>query len=55
MVDDVLATGGTAVATRQLIEACGGVATGATVLMELSFLDPRSLTGDLPIATLLTI
>jgi adenine phosphoribosyltransferase len=55
MVDDVLATGGTAVATRQLIEACGGVATGATVLMELSFLDPRSVTGDLPIATLLTI
>ena len=55
MVDDVLATGGTAVATRQLIEACGGVATGASVLMELSFLDPRSVTGDLPIATLLTI
>jgi len=55
MVDDVLATGGTAVATRQLIEACGGVAVGATVLMELSFLDPRSVTGDLPIATLLTI
>ena len=55
MVDDVLATGGTAVATRQLIEACGGVATGAAVLMELSFLEPRSVTGDLPIATLLTI
>ena len=55
MVDDVLATGGTAVATRQLIEACGGVATGDAVLMELSFLDPRSVTGDLPIATLLTI
>ena len=55
MVDDVLATGGTAVATRQLIEACGGVATGAAVLMELSFLDPRSVIGDLPVATLLTI
>ena len=55
LVDDVLATGGTAVATRQLVEACGGVATGAAVLMELSFLDPRSVTGDLPIATLLTI
>jgi hypothetical protein len=25
------------------------------VLMELSFLDPRSVVGDLPIATLLTI
>jgi adenine phosphoribosyltransferase len=55
MVDDVLATGGTVAATRQLIEACGGVATGAAVLMELSFLDPRSTTGDLPISTLLTL
>ena len=55
MVDDVLATGGTAAATRQLIEACGGVATGVSVLMELGFLDPRTVTGDLPIATLLTL
>ncbi len=55
MVDDVLATGGTVVATRQLIEACGGVATGASVLLELSFLQPRSVTGDLPVSTLLTI
>lgn len=55
MVDDVLATGGTVVATRRLIESCGGVATGASVLMELSFLDPRSATGDLPIESLLTI
>ena len=55
MVDDVLATGGTVVATRQLIEACGGVATGVSVLMELGFLDPRAITGDLPVATLLTL
>jgi adenine phosphoribosyltransferase len=55
MVDDVLATGGTADATRQLIEMCGGTATAASVLMELSFLDPRSVTGDLPISTLLTV
>lgn len=55
IVDDVLATGGTVEATRQLIEACGGVATGAAVLMELSFLDPRTVTGDLPISTLLTV
>jgi adenine phosphoribosyltransferase len=55
MVDDVLATGGTVVATRQLIESCGGIATGASVLMELGFLDPRSVTGDLPVSTLLTI
>lgn len=55
LVDDVLATGGTVDATRRLIQACGGVATGASVLMELSFLEPRTVTGDLPISTLLTI
>ncbi len=55
MVDDVLATGGTVAATRELIEACGGVATGVSVLMELGFLDPRSITGDLPVSTLLTL
>lgn len=55
MVDDVLATGGTVVATRQLIESCGGTAVGASVLMELGFLEPRSVTGDLPISSLLTV
>ncbi|RYB95633.1 adenine phosphoribosyltransferase [Nocardioides oleivorans] len=55
LIDDVLATGGTVAATRELVEACGGVATGVAVLMELSFLDPRTVTGDLPISTLLTI
>ncbi len=55
LVDDVLATGGTVAATRELVEACGGVAVGATVLMELSFLDPRAVTGDLPVEALLTV
>ena len=55
LVDDVLATGGTAAATRELVERCGGTCVGVAVLMELSFLDPRSVTGDLPVATLLTI
>jgi adenine phosphoribosyltransferase len=55
LVDDVLATGGTVAATRELVEACGGVATGVAVLMELSFLEPRTATGDLPVSTLLTI
>ncbi|MGN0065526.1 MAG: adenine phosphoribosyltransferase, partial [Nocardioides sp.] len=35
MVDDVLATGGTAAATRRLIEQCGGVCVGFSGLMEL--------------------
>ena len=55
LVDDVLATGGTAAATRQLVEECGGVCTAASVLMELTFLDPRRVTGDLSISTLLTL
>lgn len=55
LVDDVLATGGTVAATRELIERCGGVAYSVTVLMELGFLGGRSRTGDLPIASLVTL
>ena len=55
LVDDVLATGGTAAATRQLVEECGGVCTGVSVLMELGFLDPRAITGDLAVSALLTL
>jgi adenine phosphoribosyltransferase len=55
LVDDVLATGGTVAATRSLVEACGGVAVGVAVLMELSFLPGRATVGDLPVHTLLTI
>ena len=55
LVDDVLATGGTVAATRQLVEECGGVCVGVSVLLELGFLDPRRSTGDLPVSALLTI
>ena len=55
LVDDVLATGGTVRATRELVESCCGTCVGVSVLMELGFLDPRSVTGDLPISTLLTL
>jgi adenine phosphoribosyltransferase len=55
LVDDVLATGGTVAATRELVEACGGVAVGVAVLMELSFLPGRATIGDLPLHSLLTI
>ena len=55
LVDDVLATGGTVAATRQLVESCGGEAVGVAVLMELSFLPGRATIGDLPLHSLLTI
>ena len=41
IVDDVLATGGTLGATKELIEKAGGTVVGATMLMELGFLEGR--------------
>jgi len=55
LVDDVLATGGTVVATRSLVEACGGEVAGVAVLMELSFLAGRAALGDVPLTALVTL
>jgi len=55
LVDDVLATGGTAVATASLVERCGATVHGISVLMELSFLHGRDALGDLPLTALRTI
>jgi adenine phosphoribosyltransferase len=41
IVDDLLATGGTAVASARLVEKLGGVVVGFTFLIELSFLNGR--------------
>ncbi len=41
IIDDLLATGGTAVATAELVEKCGGVVAGIALLVELSFLKGR--------------
>lgn len=41
LVDDVLATGGTAAAAVQLVEAIGGTLVGAAFLIELAFLKGR--------------
>jgi adenine phosphoribosyltransferase len=55
IVDDVLATGGTAAATVALIEQAGATVVGMAALMELSFLPWRAALADLPITTLITI
>ena len=53
VVDDLLATGGTMVATLQLVEQCGGVVVGLAFLIELAFLKGRAKLKDYPIASLI--
>lgn len=46
VVDDVLATGGTARAVARLVGRCGGKVAGIATIMELSFLEGRKLIAD---------
>jgi adenine phosphoribosyltransferase len=49
IVDDVLATGGTAAATIELLRHLGAEVVGLTVLLELEFLHGRSRIDGVPV------
>jgi adenine phosphoribosyltransferase len=55
VVDDVLATGGTAAATRKLVQQCEGEVVAFAFLLELSFLPGRDAVPDLPLTALGTV
>ena len=55
IVDDVLATGGTAAATAALVEQLGGTVMGVAVLAEIAALDGRKRLGDMRVSSLVVV
>ena len=55
LIDDVLATGGTAAAAARLVEKAGGRVLAAGFLLELDFLAGRKALGTLPIRSLIHV
>jgi adenine phosphoribosyltransferase len=53
VVDDVLATGGTAAATVRLVERLGGQVAGLAFVIELAFLNGRTKIADHEVRSLL--
>jgi len=49
IVDDVLATGGTALAINKLVEKVGGIVVASAFLIELTYLNPRNTFKGVPI------
>ena len=54
VVDDLLATGGTAAAAAQLIQQGDGIVAACAVVIELSFLDGRKALDGFPVVSLIT-
>jgi adenine phosphoribosyltransferase len=55
IVDDVLATGGTAAATAELVRRTGATVAGITVLLEIGFLAGRAKLPGLDVRSLLAV
>ncbi|HEY8523422.1 MAG TPA: adenine phosphoribosyltransferase [Acidimicrobiales bacterium] len=55
VIDDVLATGGTAAATCRLVERLGGRVAGAGFVVELGFLSGRAKLPDYDVVSLVTV
>lgn len=55
VIDDLLATGGTAGASSRLASALGAKVVGYSFLVELSFLHGRAILQDAPVAALIDV
>ena len=55
VVDDVLATGGTAAATARLVSRSGAAVAAVAVVLELGFLDGRTKLSGLEVRSLLAV
>jgi adenine phosphoribosyltransferase len=55
VVDDVLATGGTAEAACELVERAGGIVTGVVVVLELAALDGRKRLAGRHVSALMVV
>ena len=55
VVDDVLATGGTAEAACTLVERAGGIVTGVSVVLEIAALGGRSRLAGREVSALLAV
>ncbi len=54
VVDDVLATGGTASAIAKLVQRSGGDVVGMCFLIELTYLEPRKKLTQYPVKTIIS-